>query len=38
LEPNLGKPNHRVIHFIFLVDLFSLSPGLYIHSNANPGL
>jgi hypothetical protein len=24
LEPNLGKTNHRVIHFIFLVDLFSL--------------
>jgi hypothetical protein len=22
LEPNLGKTNHCVIHFIFLVDLF----------------
>jgi hypothetical protein len=38
LEPNLGKTNHRVIRFIFFVDLFSLSLGLDIRSNANPGL
>jgi hypothetical protein len=38
LEPNLGKTNHFVIRFIFLVDLFPLSPGLNINSNANLGL
>jgi hypothetical protein len=38
LEPNLGKINHRVHPLYFLVDLFSLSPRLNIHSNTNPGL
>jgi hypothetical protein len=39
LEPNLGKTSHSVHPHYFLVDLFSpLSPGLNIHSNANPGL
>jgi hypothetical protein len=38
LEPNLGKTNHRVHPLYFLVDLFSLSPGLNIRSKAKPGL